>query len=227
MSKFNITVENKTFESNEDGMLNLNSIWKECGLGENKRPSQWRNDVSRSFFESANLQSREVATVGGSNLTSKALFADEEATIGYAMFVSVDFYRIVVKAFVALRQGAVEEAQRLAALTKTVEETHYLKRQERVLGMSWDESCAYAGIVNSQACRHMLLAHPLFTFFEKNSRGDYYVTTSGAESGYFYNRGNVFNENTVMKVSKEGRLWLKQNNGWFNKQTAIYKVTIS
>lgn len=226
MSKFNITVENKTFESNEDGMLNLNSIWKECGLGESKRPSEWKGKVKDALFESENCRSQKVENKVGKGGSQYNTMATEEGSVAYAMWVSTDFYLTVIKAFVALRQGAVEEAQRLAALTKTAEEAHYMNRQERVLGMSWDESCAYAGIINSQACRHMLIEHPLFTLFEKNDRGSYYVTTNGADSGYFYNRGNVFNENTVMKVSKEGRLWLKNNNVWFNKQTAIYKVAV-
>lgn len=107
---FDITIIGVNFKSNDDGMLDLNDIWRGCGLHNAKRPSQWRGVIKDNLIRYANLHSvngDKGSTVG-----------DEIATTAYAMWVSVDFYRTVVEAFVALRQGNIIEAAKLADTTQ-------------------------------------------------------------------------------------------------------------
>lgn len=96
---------------------------------------------------------------------------------------------------------------------------YYIGRQQRVKGMTWAEACAYAGITNANQCRDMLMSHSKFNYFTKTAYGKYYVTDTGATTGYFYNRHNVFTTSTTLKVSQEGREWLLANRDWFNTNT--------
>lgn len=117
MSKqFNITIDGVNFESDESGFLNLNDIHNSFGLPENKRPSRWRNTFRDSFLETSNLALKEIKHLGAG--ATKYYAGDEEAVVGYAMFVSVGFYRTVVSSFVALRNGQLLEAVKLADSTQ-------------------------------------------------------------------------------------------------------------
>ncbi|QXN60138.1 hypothetical protein KUA24_71 [Vibrio phage HNL01] len=109
MSKqFDIKIFGKVFVSDDEGFLNLNDIKNNLGLPESKKPSRWDNNYSRSFTESRNLVLKEIKHLGAG--ATKYYAGDEEAVIGYAMFVSVELYREVIKAFVDLRNGRLTEA---------------------------------------------------------------------------------------------------------------------
>lgn len=219
-NRFTIKIMNQVFESDEDGMLNLNEIKNKLKLPESKKPSRWTNNYSKSFLESRNLVLKEIKHLGAG--ATKYYAGDEEAIIGYAMFVSVEFYREVIKAFVELRRGNLTKAAEIAAETMSEADAHYLKRQSRIKGMVWSEACAFSGIFHANKCRDMLMEHPKFKYFEKSGKGKFFVTEDGEDVGYFYNRGNKFSSNTTLRVTPEGRDWLRENRDWFNNATETY-----
>ena len=123
-------------------MFNLNDLHKQANLGENKRPSQWRSEVRAAMERSANLQSDKQ---GNGNTT----FATEQGVYAYAMWVSPEFYLIVVEAFTALVNGKVSEAQTIAqsavqvAIDKAIENNRtgkmYGKQMSKALKESMDK----------------------------------------------------------------------------------------
>lgn len=118
---FTIQLMGEIFTSNEEGMLDLNDIWRGCGLENKKRPNQWDNEFKRSFIQTGNILSgsrKRVVDGVTTNLVERFILADEQAAIGYAMFVSVGFYREVVEAFVLLRQGDIASAAKIADKTQ-------------------------------------------------------------------------------------------------------------
>jgi hypothetical protein len=111
--KFTIVLMDKTFESNEDGFLDLNIIAKEFNL---KKPSQWRNK-ERTYLEgNAKLHFGK----GGVESGGYAL-ADEDAVLFYAQWISIEFAVKVTTAFRMLRNGEIAKAYDIAQ--STVNET--------------------------------------------------------------------------------------------------------
>lgn len=218
MSKFSIKIMDKVFESNEDGMLDLNDIRIGCNLPDNKIPNQWRSKVSQSLFSTGNLQSLKINNLA-SNLPYQFIAATEVGAIAYAMWVSPEFYLDVVNAFVALRNGQVEEALAIASNTLSEADAHYLKRQMKLKGLFWDESCAFAGIKHPRLCKQMLLNHERFNYFDRQGN----VADNDKAEVYFYNRGNKFTSSVRLCVTPEGRMWLRDNAAWFNKHTEAYR----
>ncbi len=217
--KFTIELQDHTFTSDEDGFLNLNEIRRTLNLSENKRPTQWKSKIKDNLIAGGNIHLKEIKHLGAGTTTYWA--GDEFATINYAMWVDFDFHRLVVDAFIDLRNGRIDDALKKAEKSKGAESYYYKKASEKN-GMAWFEACQWSGIKNPNKCREMLLAHPRFTYFEKNGYGKYVVKEEGVDTGYFYNKGNKFTSATTMRISKEGREWLKNNEAWFNKQTDIY-----
>ena len=86
-----------TIVSNEDGMFDLNDIWRVFDLRASKQPSQWRNEYRRHLTTTANLRACKGKEFGVNHTwaTKKALFA-------YAAWVDVEFHMVVVEAFAAL-----------------------------------------------------------------------------------------------------------------------------
>ncbi|CUS49068.1 MAG: hypothetical protein HLUCCO02_03430 [Idiomarinaceae bacterium HL-53] len=104
-----------TITSNDDGMFDLNDIWRDFDLRATQAPSQWRDKVKAHLVSSANLQT--INGRGGKTLaTLDALYA-------YAMWVDVKFYMVVVAAFSALTRGDTEEAQRIANMCVDLRES--------------------------------------------------------------------------------------------------------
>lgn len=106
-----IVIENHLFTCNDQRMWNLNEIHQVLNLSDSKAPSQWRTEVSRHMDRSANLQ-----TVNGDN---GGTWATEAGAIAYAMWVSTDFYLMVINAFIFMRNDAVLR-ERVAVLQADV-----------------------------------------------------------------------------------------------------------
>ena len=90
-----ITIEGHSFKSNESGMWNLTEIWKILGLPNNKLPSQWRGKVTKRLTD---MQKMHVEKIGIESIT----YADKQATLKYAGWVSEDFEDMVYAAFEAI-----------------------------------------------------------------------------------------------------------------------------
>lgn len=149
-----IFIGDHEFKPNEDGLWNLNEIWKTLELPKKKRPNQWRDVVSKKLSEAANLQSGEYFE---NNLKRNTLLATEEATIAYAMWVSVDFYMMVVKAFLNIRLQAVNTAKRDESKAKAF--------NSKLInhGATWTETCKVAGIQHPKLAIKYMLKVKAFT----------------------------------------------------------------
>jgi hypothetical protein len=90
-----ITIENHSFKANELGMWNLTEIWKVLKLSNNKLPSQWRGKVTKRLTD---MQKMHVEKIGIESIT----YADKQATLKYAGWVSDDFEDMVYAAFEAI-----------------------------------------------------------------------------------------------------------------------------
>lgn len=77
-------------------MFDLNDIWRVFRLDEQKRPSEWRDEVKRSMVKSADLRNKRGRN-GGAFATIEALYA-------YSMWVDVEFHDVVCEAFEKLTE---------------------------------------------------------------------------------------------------------------------------
>ncbi|HFK7188508.1 TPA: hypothetical protein ACG0BA_004221 [Serratia odorifera] len=122
-----IIIDGRHFKANESGMWNLTDIWKTLGLPNNKLPSQWRGKVTKRL---ADMQKMHVEKIGIESIT----YADKQATLKYAGWVSDDFEDMVYAAFEAVlampevaavvankmvELGHIAEAEQLERLTNT------------------------------------------------------------------------------------------------------------
>ena len=96
-------------EPKQDGMYDLNDIWRVFKLHKTKQPSQWRTSDRRALDQTANLQVRSIGTGKGVNRIHMTL-ATIEALYAYAMWCDTEFYMTVVKTFSLVVEGKAEEA---------------------------------------------------------------------------------------------------------------------
>lgn len=103
--KFNgVTAEIKPVQ---DGMYDLNDIWRTFKLPEKKRPSEWKDDVKDQLLKSENLRNKR-GRYGGAFATKKALFM-------YSAWCDYAFYDVVVDVFELVTEGKLEEAAEKAS----------------------------------------------------------------------------------------------------------------
>lgn len=84
-----IFIEGHSFKANESGMWNLTEIWKTLKLTRAKAPSQWRTK-SAARLEAMQKMQRS---------NGEHIFANKQATLKYAGWVSEDFEDMVYGAF--------------------------------------------------------------------------------------------------------------------------------
>ncbi|MGS0691815.1 KilA-N domain-containing protein [Shewanella sp. 30m-9] len=97
-----------TITSNEDGMFDLNDIWRSFGLTEKQRPSEWRHRVRKELSETGNMRVQRDGRNG------QYTWATQEALYAYAMWCDTKFYMAVVQAFIALTNGDIPKAISIA-----------------------------------------------------------------------------------------------------------------
>ncbi len=214
MASFNIIILGKTFKSNEDGLLNLNDIWRGCKLPESKRTKNWRNEKRDYLSKNGHLVSFKEGMIN-------TVYADELATIMYASFVSMEFEILVHKAFIALRNGNIKTAVALANSTQDKCNNHFLKVMDSRKGMLWDDACARAGLPNPRITMEYLQQSPSFTMFDRNRQVNRNHPTA---SKYFYNVPNPMEGLPILKVTQLGRRYLMDNSEEIIKQVELYKV---
>lgn len=214
--RFTIKIEGRVFESDEEGFIDLNHVWKDFNLPNNKRPSEWRNKISEGLRQSGNLRSARKST---SYNEYNILVADERATVAYAMWISLDFYLSVMDAFISLRRGNLEEAVMLAAGTMSEEDEYLLVKFAAMKGLCFTKSCWYANIKHPNKLLTYLKSNPNWKYFAENSHGRLYATKEGIDKGYTYNcYGDWDTNKVVMRFTQKGRELLRKNNQFFNKK---------
>ena len=215
-----VSLMGQTFSANEDRMWNLNEIQKGLGLPESKAPSQWRNAVADELRRSANLQTVN-GDLGGT-------FATEAGTIAYAMWVSTDFYLMVVHAFVAMRNNAVAESRSLRAdLDANMPKASTLDMKARGAGLTWTEACRVAGIQQPRLALEALVSVKVFVYPVDNfgtREGSPRPPKSGFDSGAFVRASSDFGNREGWRVKTAGLDWLRSKAEKINLTVAETKA---
>lgn len=108
--KFNgVTAEIKPVQ---DGMYDLNDIWRVFKLPATKRPSQWRTRDRTNIERCANLHSVN-GDKGMTLATKKALFM-------YAAWCDYEFHDAVFSVFQLVTEGKLEEAAKIASRSNSL-----------------------------------------------------------------------------------------------------------
>lgn len=93
-----ITINGIEINPTNEGLYCLNDIAKAGGLtGTKADPSQWRTKVAEYYKRMQFLQALNQGKKGSKT------YGTEEVAIAYAMWVSIDFYSLVVKVFCEVR----------------------------------------------------------------------------------------------------------------------------
>ncbi|ROH79758.1 hypothetical protein [Lonsdalea populi] len=89
---YTIIIEGHKFTSDAEGRWDLTNIWKTLGLPKSKQPNRWRTASAKRLSD---RQKMEVVKIGLESTT----YADKQATLKYAAWVSEDFEDMVYAAF--------------------------------------------------------------------------------------------------------------------------------
>lgn len=210
-----IVIEGQTFKPNEDGMWNLNEIAKTLNVRE---PGQWRNAVQAALIKDANLH------VSHGNGT----LATEEGAIAYAMWVSTDFYLMVIRAFIAMRNSAVRELRHKdALLDANMPKATTLDMKARGAGLTWTEACRVAGIQQPRLALEFLAKGTMFVHVcdDFGSRtGQIRPKQQGFSSGAFAAISSDFGNREGWRVKPRGLDWLRANTETINVGVAEAKA---
>ncbi|MFT2330023.1 KilA-N domain-containing protein [Escherichia coli] len=210
----------------ENGMYNLTDIHQLLGLPKNKLPSQWRNEVSREFERNANLHSY--------NKRGACILATEAATIAYAMWVSIEFYMLVVNVFIAVRNDALLSAKVASKLSD--EQRDFLRENSAAL-KEWKRLKAKTHWTFYEAAKLAELEHPhiariyihaFMSFYTEHTstirgrrRTEFIVTPKGEEAGFFSTKSS--DAGIQLRVAKSGLEWLISNREEINRQCNYYR----
>lgn len=206
-----IVIEGKTFKPNSEGLWSLTEINK--ALPElTKAPAQWRGRERDYFERCANLHSVN-GDQGGT-------WATERATIAYAMACSLDFYVMVVDAFVIMRNDAILSARMSSlALAKkdklladNMPKASALMRKAAGHGISWTDACRAAKIKQPGLAKQYLLAIKKFCKTFDHDLGVDVIRPSprAFKLGYFKRHVGPYGSIEGWKVSDRGVNWLEK-----------------
>ncbi|HDS1057810.1 KilA-N domain-containing protein [Pseudomonas putida] len=213
-TKLPVVINGQAFTANADGMWNLNEIAKALNVDE---PGQWRTAVRRELDRNANLHLAH----GGSN---PGTYATEAGTIAYAMWVSTEFYLMVIHAFVAMRNSAIRDAKaKDAVLAANMPKATTLDRKASGAGLTWTEACRVAGI------QHPALALKYLHSVKRFVRAvDNFGTPDGPvrppkkafDIGHFVVASGDFGNREGWRVKPGGLDWLARNTETINSGVA-------
>jgi len=210
-----IVIEGQTFKPNEAGMWNLNEIAKALNVRE---PGQWRNAVQAALIKDANLH------VSHGNGT----LATEEGAIAYAMWVSTDFYLMVIRAFIAMRNSAVRELrQKDAILDANMPKASTLDMKARGAGLTWTEACRVAGIQQPRLALEFLAKGPMFVQVCDDfggRTGKIRPKQQGFDSEAFATVSSDFGNREGWRVKPRGLDWLRTKTEIINVGVAEAKA---
>lgn len=212
-----IVIEGHTFKPNAEGLWSLTEINK--ALPDlTKPPAQWRGR-DRDYFDScANLHSSN----------GNGTYATERATIAYAMACSLDFYVMVVDAFVAMRNHAVSELRHKdALLDANMPKASTLDMKARGAGLTWTEACRVAGIQQPRLALDALVSMRAFVYPVDNfgsREGSPRPHKSGFEKSAFVRASSDFGNREGWRVKPRGLDWLRSKAEEINLKVAEEKA---
>lgn len=205
-----IVIEGHAFEAK-------NSLWSLTQINKllphlTKPPAQWRGR-EREYFEGC----ADLHIVHGDQ---GGTWATERATIAYAMACSLDFYIMVVDAFVSMRNDAIISA-RLASLaliekdkllSANMPKAATLMHKAETIGLSWAEACRTAGVVNTRLAKIYLVYKGRFLSKEHptESRKLLEPKSSGFSCGFFKRCSTYYGNPDGFRVTAKGLVWLEE-----------------
>ncbi|WP_205886036.1 hypothetical protein [Pseudomonas laurylsulfativorans] len=207
-----IAIEGHTFKPNTDGLWSLNEIHQTLSLADAKRPGQWNNEIRTALDHSGNFHLAH----GGAN---PGTWATEAGTIAYAMWVSPDFYLMVVHAFVTMRNDSILSARMalLAAaeadtkLAKAIPKVDLVDRRLAGNGVPWNEACRMAGVTKPQLAKQYLVH--IQRFISKDHPTEYKTilkpSATGFAGGFFKSCSVSYGNDDGFRVTAKGLAWLQ------------------
>lgn len=207
-----IIIEGHTFKSNTDGLWSLNEIHQTLSLDPAKEPSEWRNEIQAELSNSGNLRSK-VGRYGGT-------LATEPGAIAYAMWVSTDFYLMVVRAFVTMRNDAVLSArmaaialvEKDALLADNMPKASALMQKADGFGISWTDACRAAGVLQTRLAKDVLVTVKVFRKVWDHDKGDDVIEPSPKcfQDGLFKRAKGLHGNLEGWRVTAKGVNWLTE-----------------
>lgn len=206
-----ILIEGHTFKPNAEGLWSLNEIHQTLSLDPAKEPSEWRNEIQAELSNSGNLRSK-AGRYGGT-------LATEPGAIAYAMWVSTDFYLMVVHAFVTMRNDSILSARMalLAAaeadtkLAKAIPKVDLVDRRLAGNGVPWNEACRMAGVTKPQLAKQYLVH--IQRFVSKDHPTEYKTilkpSPTGFAGGFFKSCSVSYGNDDGFRVTAKGLAWLQ------------------
>ena len=205
-----IVIDGHTFKPNAEGQWSLNEIHQTLSLAEAKRPSEWRNAVSVELRTSGNLRSFD----------GSGTLATEPGAVAYAMWVSTDFYLMVVHAFVTMRNDAILSARMtlLAAaeadtkLAKAIPKAELIDARLTGSGIPWAEACKLAGVIKPHLAKQYLSHTNHFVSQEHPTEYRRILKpASRAFAGGFFKSCSVsYGNDDGYRVTAKGLAWLQE-----------------
>ena len=216
-----ITIEKHTFKPNAEGLWSLNEIHQTLSLDSAKIASKWNNEIRTALDQSRNF----VIERGGAN---PGTWATEAGTIAYAMWVSPDFYLMVVRAFIAMRNSAVSELRHKdALLDANMPKASTLDMKARGAGLTWTEACRVAGIQQPRLALDALVSIDSFVYPMDNfggREGSPRPRKQGFEVGAFVKTSTDFGNREGWRVKPRGLDWLRNKAEEINLKVAETKA---
>lgn len=215
-----IVIEGHAFEPDAKGLWSLTAINK--SLPELTKPAaQWRGR-DREYFE----RCADLHIVHGDQ---GGTWATERATIAYAMACSLDFFAMVVDAFVTMRNDSVLSA-RMATLA-LVEKDKLLadnmpKASALMLkaaghGISWTDACRAAKVRQPGLAKQYLLSGGKFCKAFDHDRGTEAIRPipRAFQFGYFKRQVGHYGNAEGWRVTDKGVAWLGERADEINAAT--------
>ncbi|CAE6931177.1 conserved protein of unknown function [Pseudomonas marincola] len=204
-----IEINGHTFKPNTEGLWSLNEIHQALSLVEAKRPSEWRNAVSTELRTSGNLRS----------LDGSGTLATESGAIAYAMWVSTDFYLMVVRAFVTMRNDSILNARMALLATaeadiqlaKAVPKADLIDSRLTGNGIPWGQACKLAGVTKPQLAKQYLVhtAHFVSQEHPTEYRKILKPASRAFTGGFFKSCSLSYGNEDGYRVTAKGLAWLQ------------------
>lgn len=215
-----IVIEGHSFMPNTEGLWSLNEIHQTLCLDPAKIASKWNNEV-RTALE---LRRNFVIERGGA---TPGTWATEAGAIAYAMWVSPDFYLMVVHAFVVMRNDAVMSArmaslvlvEKDALLASNMPKATALMLKAEGLGISWTDACRAAGVQQSRLAKDVLVGAKVFRKVWDHDKGDYVIEPipNRFQEGLFKRAKGLHGNLEGWRVTANGVNWLTERSSKINE----------